>query len=95
LEKELIVKAIDYIKKGWTKGACARNAKGRAVGTCDEEAVAWCPIGAIDAAYPHMFEYRDACKRLQRVVGMSIDIWNDVPKRTKEEVLAAFKKAGI
>lgn len=91
------LKAIDYIRKGWTQGTYARTKTGRPCHYCSPRAVKWCAIGAVLRAYSETLddEYLSIRKRLAQVVFDSLPGWNDDPKRTKKEVIAAFKKAGI
>lgn len=89
-------KAIDYIRKGWTQGFSARNREGCGVDPKSSCAVKWCALGAISAAYQSRHKWADALTKLEVAVGTKgIGAWNDDPKRTKSEVLAAFRKAGI
>ena len=93
------MKAIDFIRKGWTQDAVARTAKGWPCSETSLRAVKWCAWGAIFAAYRSPQKRYDALNRLYLVLGLPLGIsvteWNDHPKRTKGEVLAAFKKAGV
>jgi hypothetical protein len=89
------MKAIDYIKKGWTQGALALDKNWKHVPPADPRAVCWCAKGAIWAAHSLNIKRKlAATQKLQDVIG-EITTWNDDLKRTKEEVLAAFEKAGI
>lgn len=71
----------------------------------DGHALAYCSMGAIDAAVVRLLE-RDgsgdtfplvsgAMKALQTVIGgnQSIPTWNDLPDLTKSDVLSVFSKA--
>jgi hypothetical protein len=89
------MKAIDYIRKGWTQGEFARDVEGNAVDWSSDMAVCWCTEGAIFAALP-LGERKEALNKVLRAIGLTSLIgWNDDPKRTKAEVEAAFEKAGI
>jgi hypothetical protein len=88
------VKAIDYIRKGWTQGQSAIDIHGHRVYCCSRKAIAWCSTGAIEAAYRDGGS-EEACRKLRSVVKSKILTWNDKKWRTKKQVLAAFKKAGI
>jgi hypothetical protein len=91
------MKAITYIRKGWTQRIFAVNSNGVEVSPHYENAVAWCARGAVEAAYLDWKEYREAMSKLRHALGGRKNIfeWNDAPERTKKQVLAAFKKAGI
>jgi hypothetical protein len=83
------------IERGWTQGAIARDAIGFSVPSLGHDAARWCTVGAISRAAPDGCDvYWVALDLLRNVVGTSaIEIWNDQPTRTKEDVLAAFDKA--
>lgn len=88
------MKAIDYIRKGWCKFVCSKDKFGFSVEPHSERASSWCSVGAISAAYAgHEFTAKE---KLRKVIKCdSIANWNDAPGRTKRQVLAAFRKAGI
>ena len=87
------MKAIDYVRKGWCKFRLSKDKFGRTVEPDSERASSWCSMGAIEAAYVSTY---DAMTKLLAVIKSdSIADWNDDPKRTKRQVLAAFRKAGI
>ena len=92
------MKAIDYVRKGWTQGKFALDKNGWPELSTSPFAVCWCAVGAINAAYDHTSqnEYNEACNKLELVIGQQdITKWNDNPSRTHEEVIEAFERAGI
>jgi hypothetical protein len=91
------VKAIDYIRKGWTQGSLAKDALGVIVDIDAPDAVKWCSIGAIYRAYPKFAAQERAIRALKKILNASgsISDWNDDTCRTKKEVIEAFEKAGI
>jgi hypothetical protein len=89
------MKAIDYIRKGWTQGKSAVDRNDNGVEADNPLACKWCAMGAISKAYSITRKYFIATDKLQVVVGESIVRWNDTTGRTQAEVIAAFKKAGI
>lgn len=91
------VKAIDYIRKGWTQNRFARDADGKGTTSWYPEAVCWCAQGAINAAYHHYEDARKAAfDAFAKVIGITAFVdWNDSPERTHVEVIEAFEKAGI
>ena len=90
------MKAIDYIRKGWTKGLYACDKNFHECTPRSYSALRWCSSGAIQAAYTYSVAYREAVDKLRNVIGREdIAGWNDDPERTHEEVIAAFEKAGI
>jgi hypothetical protein len=91
------VKAIDYIRKGWTQNYAAKDANGKSVACFDSNAVCWCALGAIRAAYPE-HGGGEARRKLREIIGdseASISDWNDALERTHAEVIEAFEKAEI
>jgi hypothetical protein len=89
------MKALDYIKKGWTQGEFARDSKGDSVPSNSTAAVSWCTAGALGMAYD-VCKYMGALNKLAAVIGTrKLSVWNDDPNRTREEVIAAFEKAGV
>ncbi len=79
------------MEKGWTQRAFARHINGNSIGYNSKNAVCFCVIGAILAAYKNE---DDAIKKLSNFLVIDIAAWNDDPARTKEEVCAALRTAG-
>ena len=92
----------DYVRKGWSQGARARDVDGS---RCDPEslsAVAWSTLGAVDASRmrregilhgidPSVYmQITYAIRRAIPTGDFIIEDWNDSPRRTKEEVLAVL-----
>lgn len=46
-EQEILLRAAQFVRQGWTKGAPARDKSGVAVFSTDDTAVSWCMLGAI------------------------------------------------
>jgi hypothetical protein len=101
-------KLYEFVRDhGWCQGAFFRDASGRAVwprvawsGT--PQAVAYCPLAACGVVYGcGSLEYAKACDTLNKYtppVGgrrVSVEVWNDQPGRTKEEVLDLIRNAGL
>jgi len=92
------LKAIDYIREGWCRYYAALDKNKRPIGVRDSRAAEWCSNGAIFAAYPEIDSIIAAQNKLASVIGVrvsGIPEWNNDPSRTKRQVLAAFRKAGI
>jgi hypothetical protein len=94
-------------RKGWTQGALARDSSGEETKPCDEAAICFCALGAIDRAACDVTGKRRTKAgngvgiRLRKAImhdkvemrkWYSITLWNDSPRRTKQEVIAAFKQ---
>lgn len=83
---------------GWTQGAYARDFSGYSTNKCGEFAASFCVRGAILRCYPGLdsVDITDKLERhVQLISGMDNLIrWNDDPRRTKEEVIAALEAVG-
>jgi len=89
---ETLKRALKLIQKGWTQGCAARSKKGRPVSSNSRSAVEWCPLGALVAVNgSHCTEF--IRRSIPGRYNDSIADWNDSLNRTKEEVIATFKKA--
>lgn len=98
--REILVKARDYIERGWSQGHYARTAAGRQTDEDDALAASWCPLGAIMMAAPDSVRLRDDAGDALCVAigaegksGSTIPEWNDAAERTQADVLAAFDRA--
>ena len=88
----------DYLKKGWTQHANARNALSIAVEVGDEAATSWCLIGAI---YASEYDGRLSDSTREDLRAAVYDIldytsmseFNDNPATTQEEVVAIMEQA--
>jgi hypothetical protein len=93
------MKPSDYIRKGWTQGAFARNAAGDAIGSYSPNAVYWCLYGALCAAYPDDAEWIKAYNKvrleIQKKSLFDIPIsWNDSEQRIQAEVILLLESVG-
>jgi hypothetical protein len=85
------------IERGWSQGADARDADGRAVPLSSDAARAWSPLGAfalLAADGIPTDHVRQALVAFADVTGAdSLQAWNDAPGRSREEVLSALEEA--
>ncbi len=81
--QETLLDAADQLeRRGWCQGRTVDN-EGR-----------MCALGALIAVAGHAtHDEWLAHVKLQEVVGDRVDLWNDAPERTKEDVVAAFRQA--
>jgi hypothetical protein len=95
--KEALQRAADHIETvGWTQRQAFDRSDDRPLDACPA-----CALGALDLACfaPNYREgsleaYREGVQLLRDATGaIAIPEWNDAPGRTKEEVVAAFRKA--
>lgn len=101
------MKPSEYIRKGWCQGTPARDRNGNTVAFNDEQAVAWCLLGALfRAAHDnHTCDGQtDFSKWVAAVMcyyGPKCNFqkfspqWNDDPKRTQADVLAFLQRRGL
>jgi hypothetical protein len=86
--------AREYIAQGWTQHDLARYSDGQMCHPSDPEAASFCMIGAIWAGFALLSDshlsYRGLIDRINRLIPTDVVVWNDNPRRTKEEVLAVF-----
>jgi len=85
---------------GWTRGRDARDARGREVDIKSRAARAFCVGGACVRATSGMCDellLGDVFEAMRAVIGVrgehAISDWNDKPRRTQKQVVAAFDKA--
>lgn len=100
---ELLRRACDLVRSGWTQHADARSAEGVEVQPWQKAAVAWSLLGALVAALEERAEHgRDlpldhlaaALKELaDRIDDDSLASWNDEPSRTHEDVIDMLEAA--
>lgn len=96
--RAVLVGAWKLLAKGWCQHGEARDADGCIVDYFRANAVAFCSSGSIyraamvvGAEFPAVQEARRLL--VDAIGGRMIVSWNDAPKRTQEQVLAAFDKA--
>ena len=83
----------------WTQGCFARDAEGEQCGTEDPKATMFCLLGGIELIYPPHARYdkrrvvMEKLKVFPRIGYLSV--WNDDPKRTREEVVVVLKELDV
>lgn len=97
------MKAWEYVEKGWTRHYDAVDEKGDPVPAISDEAVAWCAYGAVECAYPlgtnRSDKYATTIEALRLHINgapttpnnLPITQWNDDPKTSQSDVVAALK----
>lgn len=93
--KDILIKALGYIRKGWTQGYYAKSKSKKLVDANSRAAACWCMIGALDKAAQDGYETKqEAINFLLKATKADFLVdFNDKPGRKKSEVIAAFKKA--
>jgi hypothetical protein len=101
--REILVDARGRVQQGWCHGVDARDARGRRCAPWHPDARSWSVLGSLVAseggdadvrAHASGAELGNAVSLLAEAVGSSsLQVWNDEPGRTQEEVLAAFDRA--
>lgn len=102
--RALLEHALELIRRGWTQDTDARAADATPVRPWDDRAASWSLLGALVAAVEHtaavdgehaaISELAHACILLADILDTdSLDVWNDSPDRSHDEVLAAIETA--
>jgi hypothetical protein len=90
------MKPSDYIKKGWCQGANAKDFNGWECGPLDDEAVSWCALGSLWAAYNSGEDVQIVQEKICAETGWeTVAAWNDSSLREKQDILDVFEKLGI
>ena len=104
----MLQEARGLLLRGWSRGAQARDAQGRAVLPWSDDAVAWSLLGALLATWQvhdmsdedfvaHRADAQalgDATQALGEATGTAaLDQWNDTEGRNVNEVVAAVDGA--
>jgi hypothetical protein len=100
---ELLQRARDLVRKGWSQRADARSAEGVEVRPWHETAVAWSLLGALVAALEEraddgrdlpLDDLAAALNELaRRIDDDSLTNWNDEPARTQDDVINMLEAA--
>jgi len=100
---ELLRRACDLVRGGWSQDADARSAEGAEVQPWQETAVAWSLLGALVAALEERADHgRDlpldhlaaALHALaEHIDDDSLTNWNDAPVRTQDDVINTLEAA--
>jgi hypothetical protein len=90
---DLLLVARELVRRGWTRGAEARNATGAAVEPWDTDATAWSLLGALVAAYDHHAPPDEPPSLAPLAAGLTalacfvdddcLAAWNDADGRTR------------
>lgn len=90
---EILDAAADCVEHvGWHRGAFACNARGHDRMYDDDDAVAWCALGATGVASSGLDCGVAADMALEALLG-SVQAFNDAPGRTATEVAMAMREA--
>lgn len=105
MTKEEILRIVEgarpLIEAGWTQGAYARDAEGDIAYFSGREATCFCIVGALLRAQNAPLGKGDVSEVVNQIhlrgfsrwtAPSAIHIWNDVPQRTKEDVLAVLDR---
>lgn len=95
--KQLLTRARNYLRRGWTQGPFAVDAQGRSVDPSDSKACRFCAMGAMIRAGNSLDATEhvvgEAYDKLHAAAGRHFVYFNETPGRTKREVVAMFGRA--
>jgi len=92
----IMAEARERLVAGWCQGASARDASGRTVTPSSSEARRWSILGALLASRNggRVSELEGAVGALHSSIDEpALEVWNDRPGRTQQDVLATFEQA--
>lgn len=99
-DEEVLLRAREFLVRGWCQGARARDANGLAVDPTHKSAVAWCIMGALDVALGKTQGPRDSdhlLLLLKNANGLDysrpMSFYNDRDLATLEWVLGLYDRA--
>lgn len=93
----IVAEATGRVLTGWCQGSIAQNEDGDAVDALSSDARRWSTLGALIASWGG-----GPVKDLRRAVAAvhasieqeaALEVWNDRPGRSHDEVVAAFERA--
>lgn len=95
---EKLKEVYAVLDRGWTRGAYARDKKGRVIDPKDDRVVECCLSGAVRRVCTSTTEIEMLSSALNEEIGKiasgyGIVWWNDCHDRTKEEVLQLVQSA--
>ena len=92
----MMAEACERVSTGWCQGTIAQDADGRPVGAGSSAARRWSMLGAVLASWDGgpVEELGQAVTSLHTSTDQApLEVWNDRPERTQEEVVTAFERA--
>ncbi len=95
---ELLIRARSFIERGWCRDKAAVDVNGLEVHATSKRAIAWCTLGALDAAgIPYLYHREHGCHpaywRLKVAIGDERPLDFNARQETSGPVLEAFDKA--
>ena len=93
--RKVLLRAADYIDRGWCRGAYAKTATGVPCFLLSRRAAKWCVRGAIWVAASRMREHPKAAldRAAREVPGGDLVSWNDTVATNKRQVAALLRRA--
>lgn len=88
--KAAITRVIKKIKRGWTKGALARDKSGEIVEVDDPTAVCWCAVGAMASTIRNDKIYNEVFRLVNGQAQVGILGFNDSASK-KSDVIRLFE----
>jgi hypothetical protein len=90
---DILDRAAEVVKEGWTQGTFARDATGANVPWGSPSATCFCAEGSIYRTAKFGSNAVPALAAFQDFLGVLIWRWNDASRRTQSEVVAKLREA--
>lgn len=98
VQSRVVAAAIELIeKKGWSSEVAARLPSGVSCSYTDPDAACYCLSGSLAAACHQLgvavsIGVEEINPIIKKKLGMDVNKWNDMPGRTKEDVLRVLRE---
>lgn len=101
-EQQILLRAAEIVEQGWCQQDSAQRADGTRTYSYDPTAVRWCALGAVHKAALELGQPLGSTRaawllnrriNLRRPVHISINAWNDLPRRQAGQVAQFLREA--
>jgi len=104
LALEILREARARVARGWCQGTSGEDGDGNAIEPWSPAAQRWSAVGALVAVWDDLRKassdredaiaaFQEANLSLLAVVGGRLRAWNDMPSRSRNDVITAFDRA--
>ena len=85
MHQKLLLRAVELVAMGWTRGTAARDASGQKVRSTAPQATSWCVVGAVDRALYELWSVD-----VYALLGLEVDAYDTAP--CPVELLRALRR---